>query len=97
MVYGNALSVSSVLLLARQHNDYNRIQRVTSFPEVAAYCRRLLFSHFGDNVVDEENVSLDIPRYNSQDYKKYKQECVSFIANSQIVSYFLCLLVHALW
>lgn len=86
VVYGNALSASSVLLLARQHNDYNQIQRVSSFPEVAACCRRLLFSHFGTNVMDDENVSLEVPRYNSQPYRDYKKECVPFITNSQIVS-----------
>ena len=86
VVYGNALSLSSMLFLARQHNDYNQIQRVTSFPEVAACCRRLLFAHFGENLVEEESVCLDIPRYNSQPYREYKEECVSFIASSQIVS-----------
>ena len=78
VVYGNALSVSSILFLARQHNDYNQIQRVTSFPEVASCCRCLLFAHFGGNRIDEESVCLDIPRYNSQPYQDYKKECVLY-------------------
>ena len=87
MLYGNGLSTSAILLLPRQHNEYNQIQRVTTFPEVAAYCRCLLFSHFGADIVDDENASLEIPRYNSQLYRDYKLDCVTFVTNSQVVSY----------
>lgn len=83
-MYGNGLSTSAVLLLARQHNQ---IQRVKSFPEVAAYCRRILFSHFGANIIDDENAAVEVPRYNSQPYRDYKLECVTLITNSQIVSF----------
>ena len=86
MVYGQALSRAALLLLARQHNECNAIQRVTSFPEVAACCRRLLFTCFGDGVVDNESVHIEVPRYNSQLYRDYKQECLTLIVNSQIVS-----------
>jgi prephenate dehydratase len=70
MVYGNGLSRSATLVLAKQHNEYNQIQRITSFPEVAACCRRLLFSHFADEeAVDDGSTTLIIPRYNSQQYQ----------------------------
>ena len=62
-------------MLARQHND---IHRETTFPEVAASCRRLLFLHFGDKNDDGEYMP-SVPRYNTQVYKDYKRECIAYI------------------
>ena len=86
-VYGKGLGRSATLLLAKQHNDFNQIQRITTFPEVSACCRRLLFSHFGDpGTVDDGNTLLSVPRYNSQAYREFKQECVTYLLSSQTVS-----------
>lgn len=43
-VYGSKMARKSLLVLARQHNDVNEIQRKTTFSEIAATCRRLAFS-----------------------------------------------------
>ncbi len=85
-VYGSGLSRSASLVLARQHNEYNQIQRTTSFPELAACCRRLLFSHFAsENEGDDGVTLLDVPRYNTQAYRAFKQECLGFLTSSQVV------------
>ena len=85
-VYGSKLSRAGKLVLARQHNEFNQIQRTTSFPEMAACCRRLLFAHFSPDKADDGTFSPDIPRYNSQDYRKFKLECMTYLVSSQIVS-----------
>lgn len=86
-VYGNGLSRSATLVLAKQHNELNQIQRVTSFPEVAACCRRLMFSHFAEEgAIDDGMTTVTVPRYNSQPYISFKQECVTYLLSSQIVS-----------
>ena len=59
-VYGDGLSRQLLLTLARQHNDFNGIQRYTTFSEIAASCRRLLFLHFGDDE-DDGNYMPTIP------------------------------------
>ena len=64
-VYSTGLSRPAALVLARQHNEVNLVQRQTSFPEVAACCRRLVFSHFGEG--ETMTMIPIIPRYNSQD------------------------------
>jgi len=87
VVYGSGIGRSAALILARQHNEYNQIQRVTTFPELAASCRRLLFTEFGPELVDgSESPMPEIPRYNSQGYRAYKRECLMFLVSSQIVS-----------
>ena len=45
-IYGKGMKCPAALVLARQHNEFNSIQRCTSFPEMAACYRMLLFSHF---------------------------------------------------
>ena len=52
-VYGSDMSRLSLLILATQHNDINQIQRNTTFPIVAASCRRLLFVHFSEDQEDD--------------------------------------------
>ena len=94
MMYGQALSRVALLLLARQHNECDSIQRVTSFPEAAVCCRRLLLSCFGDRIVDNESEHIEVLHYNSQSYRDYKQECLTLIVNSQIVSYGCTLYKH---
>lgn len=85
-VYGSGLSRQSLLVLARQHNDYNQIQRETTFPEVAASCRRLLFSHFApDGCTDDEESMPLIPRFNTKRYSTYKQECMSYLHSPRVV------------
>lgn len=84
-VYGKGLSRSAALVLAKQHNEINNIQRSTTFPEVAACCRRLLFTHFGDGADDDGVTHPTIPHYNSQSYRAFKQECLTFLMSSQTV------------
>lgn len=84
-VYGADMSRQALLTLARQHNDH--IQRETTFPEIAASCRRLLFIHFGDeDKSDNGNYMPTIPRYNAEKYKNFKQECLSYLMSPQLVS-----------
>lgn len=86
-MYGKGLQRSATLSLARQHNECNQIQRVTTFPEIAASCRRLLFEMFGSGECDDADAQMpDIPRYNSTSYREFKQECVTFLVSTQIVS-----------
>lgn len=86
-VYGSSLSRKLLLLLARQHNDYNEIQRETTFTEVAASCRRLLFLHFAkEGMEDDGHYMPVIPRYNHNDYKQYKRECLYYLLSPQLVS-----------
>lgn len=85
-VYGRGLTRQAALVLARQHNEFNQIQRTTSFPEIAASCRRLLFAHFSGENDDDGTAELSIPRYNSQPYRCFKQECLTFLVSSQTVS-----------
>lgn len=86
-VYGRGLTRQAALTLARQHNEFNQIQRITGFPEIAASCRRLLFVHFaGENDEDDGATELSIPRYNSQPYRCFKQECLTLLLSSQTVS-----------
>ncbi len=84
-VYGNGLSRAAKLVLARQHNEYNQIQRLTSFPEMAACCRRLMFAHFAPSESDDGTYAPEVPRYNTQDYRNFKQECLTFLVSSQAV------------
>lgn len=85
-VYGRGLTRQAALTLARQHNEYNQIQRNTSFPEMASCCRRLLFSHFAkEEEFDDGETDIAIPRYNSQSYRAFKQECLTFMLSSQTV------------
>ena len=84
-VYGKGLTRAALLVLARQHNEINQVQRVTSFPEVAACCRRLLFSHFAEGASDDGVTNPSLPRYNTQAYRAFKQECMTFLLSSQTV------------
>ena len=85
-IYGSGMSRPAVLTLARQHNDVNQVHRVTCFAELAATCRRLLFAHFAEGINDDGEHSPKIPRYNSQAYRGFKQECLTFLVSSQTVS-----------
>ena len=86
-VYGSSLSRKSLLVLARQHNDYNEIQRETTFSEVAASCRRLLFLHFAEDTEEDDGRYMPvIPRYNSTKYKEFKQECLFYLHSPRLVS-----------
>lgn len=65
-MYGCGLSQQAAMMLARQHNEYNQVQ---SFGEIAASCRRLLFTHFAPEAVDDVHADMpEIPHYNSQQY-----------------------------
>lgn len=86
-VYGQGLPRPATLVLARQHNEFNSIQRTTSFPELAACCRRLLFSHFAvGEGPDDGTTELLVPRYNTARYREFKQECLTFLLSTQTVS-----------
>ncbi len=93
-VYGSGLSRSALLVLARQHNEFNQIQRATSFPELAGCCRRVLFVHFASKDEADDGVTVpDIPRYNSQAYRVFKQECLQFLVSSQVVRVYAACLI----
>ncbi len=85
-LYDKLLTREAALDLARQHNEYNSIQRTTTFSEVAACCRMLLFSHFAaKGVTDDGTTNLDVPRYNKTAYRVFKQECLTFLLSTQTV------------
>lgn len=86
-IYGHGLARQAALVLARHHNEYNLIQRSTSFAEVSACCRRLLYSHFAsEGVTDDGEMEPTVPRYNSTRYRVFKQECLTFMLSTQTVS-----------
>lgn len=85
-VYDKLLTRAAALDLARQHNEYNSIQRTTTFPEVAACCRMLLFSHFATKGETDDGITdLIVPRYNKTAYRVFKQECLTFLLSTQTV------------
>ena len=86
VVYGNGMSRVATLVLARRHTEINQIQRVTTFPEIAASCRRLLFVHFASNGNHDESYMPDVPRYNTKAYVDFKQECLQYLLSSRVVS-----------
>ena len=60
---------------------------MTTFPEIAASYRRLLFEQFGSGEIDDDDAKMpDIPRYNSTVYREFKQECLTFLVSNQSVS-----------
>ena len=64
-MYESGFSHSALLILAKQHNEFNQIQCTTSFPEIAACYRWLLFSHFAWDVEGDGGVNMpDILCYN---------------------------------
>ena len=66
VVYSSDLGKKATLVLARQHNEFNQIQRCTTFPELAASCRRLMFAHFALEGKEDDGMYMPtIPRYNS--------------------------------
>lgn len=85
-VYGQGMPRTAALVLAQKHNEFNLIQRSTSFAEVAGCCRRLLFSHFAGGVPDDGVTEPAVPRYNTAKYREFKQECMTFMLNTQTVS-----------
>ena len=85
-VYGRGLPRPAALVLARQHNEFNLIQRVTSFAEIAACCRRLLFSHFGENEPDDGKTELKVPYHNTAKYRSFKKECLTFLLSTHTVN-----------
>ena len=85
-VYGNGLSRLATLILARRHNEINQVQRVTTFPEIAASCRRLLFVHFATSGNHDPSYMPDVPWYNSKPYIDFKQECLQYLVSSRVVS-----------
>lgn len=53
---------------------------------MAGSCRQLHFAHFVQKgEIDDGVAMLDVPRYNSQAYRAYKQECLTFLVSSQVV------------
>jgi hypothetical protein len=72
-VYGQGLPRTSALVLAQQHNEFNLIQRSTSFSEIAACCRRLLFSHFAGEALDDGITEPVVPRYNTAKYRRLRR------------------------
>ena len=94
-VYGSGLSRSALLVLAKQHNEFNQIQRTTSFPDIAACCRRLLFSYFaGDTEVDDGVTMPDIPRFNTNAYREFKQQCLQFLVSMHSSGMWMLVYIH---
>ena len=100
-VYGNDLSFEAKLYLAEQHNEFNQIQRETTFPEVAALCRKIAFHQFWQ-WEPETDSEIEYPYTSTADYKKFKEECETILTGGNVVSQYitgtmLCtlLLAHA--
>ena len=74
------MSRSAMLTLARQHNDVNQVQRITTFPELAACCRRLLYSHFAEDAKDDEEYFPNIPQFKS--LSSIQGDCLTLLVNS---------------
>ena len=85
-IYGKGLPSEGILAIAQQHNQYNQIQRSTTFPEIAAVCRRLAFMHFADRKLDDGEYDPPVPRYNTQRYRDWKKECMQVCQTPQVVS-----------
>ena len=85
-VYGQGLSTEAILTIAQQHNQYNQIQRTTTFPEIAAACRRLSFQHFAEEgKCDDGKYDPPVPRYNTQKYRDWKKACMRLCITPQVV------------
>jgi len=81
------MSRAAAMMLAKQHNEFNTIQRTTGFAELAACCRKLYFVHFAkDGETDDGITDLPKQHYNSKPYRAFKQECLAFLLSSQTVS-----------
>ena len=77
-VYASDLSTAAQVVLARQHNEINQIQCVTTISELASCCRRFAFQDFG---------SLDVvPKGQSKEYKQFKTSCVTYLKSTKTVS-----------
>ncbi len=85
-VYGQGLSPEAILAIAQHHNHYNQIQRSTTFPEIAAACRRLAFVHFAEEGErDDGEYDPPVPRYNTQKYREWKKESMRLCLTPQVV------------
>ena len=90
-VYGQGLSTEAILTIAQQHNQYNQIQRSTTFPEIAAACRRLAFLHFAEEGNhDDGEYDPPVPRYNTQKYREWKKDCMQLCITPQVVGVSVC-------
>ena len=86
-VYGQGLSTEAILKIAQQHNLYNQIQRMTTFREIAAACRRVLFQHFSEEgKCDDREYDPPVPCYNTQKYRDWKKACMRLCITPQVVS-----------
>ena len=93
-IYGNDIPRMAAMMLAKQHNEFNSIQRSTGFAELAACCRKLYFVHFAmDGVTDDGKTDLPRERYNSKKYIAFKQECLALLTTSQIVRSFFFIIM----
>ena len=85
------MSRQAAMMLAKQHNEFNSIQRTTGFAELAGCCRRLYFSHFAkDGESDDGITNLPKQPYNSKAYRAFKQECLAVLSSSRTVSRLKC-------
>lgn len=93
-IYGTGLSRNAILRLANQHNEVNKVQQMTSFAEVAASCRWLLFVHFSEGMEDDGKQMPTIPRYNSQKYRDWKTACLTYLSSPTTVRGYLEFVTH---
>ena len=85
-IYGAGMTRGTILRLANQHNEVQKVQRATAFSEVTATCRRLMYIHFGEGMEDDGSQCPQIPRYNSQKYRDWKTECMTYLSSPTTVS-----------
>ena len=85
VVYGSDLGRKACLAVARHHNEFNQIQRSTTFLEISGLCRRLLFSYFANGHADDGLYMPEKPRYNKRTDIDWKAECIELLASTQVV------------
>ena len=84
-IYGAGLTKEAILKVSQHHNVFNQVQRCTTFVEVAAACRRLCFKHFGDGHNDDGSYNPVVPRYNTTQYRIWKNECIQMCQTPNVV------------
>ncbi len=100
-VYGAGLTLEQILVQAQKHNRFNQVQRSTTFPDIEGACRTLTFEHFAEaGKRDDGDYYPLVPRYNTQRYRCWKQECLHFcvtpkaVRSCDVCLLALCVCVH---
>ena len=98
LVYSGAgMLRKAILYLAQQHNSVNALQRKTTFAEVAANCHRLMFTHFAESGMEDNNEYMPkIPRFDSRAYIEWKRECMCANLSTDVVGMRFSVLIRLL-